>query len=72
MTMTEDTEVYTAIAKRILKTTGKNSSQDAAERLAQHMEAEALELADRASTFTEHADRKTIKEKDIEAALKET
>lgn len=69
--MTEDTTVYTAIAKRMLKTTGENSSTEAAERLAEHLEAEGLEVADKASTFTEHAGRKTIHAEDIDAALTE-
>jgi len=69
--MTEDTTIYTSIAKRMLKTTGKNSSRDAAKRLAKHLENQGLEIAEKANTFTNHADRKTIKEDDIRAALRE-
>lgn len=69
--MSNDTQVYDAIAKRILKTTGKQSSLEAAHKLAKEMEEEGLEIADEASVFADHAGRQTIKLKDVEQALKQ-
>lgn len=71
MSMSQDTQVYNAIAKRILQDTGKNSSNKAAEMLSEIMEEEGHKYARKARHYAEHAGRKTIKPEDLEAAIKD-
>jgi len=66
-----DTSVHKAISKRILKTTNKRSSSEAAETLSQALEDLGKELAQDASDYAKHAGRKTIQEEDVRAALRD-
>lgn len=57
--------------KRILRSTGSRASKGAAQELARGIEEIAREIAERSKTLAEHAERQTIKDKDIRLALKE-
>lgn len=55
--------------KRILRKNGADRvSQDAAEIMAEIIEKHAEELAEEAALLADHADRKTVKQEDVESA----
>ncbi len=54
----------------IRKAGGKRVSEDAAKELARLLEKKALEIAGEAIEWANHADRKTVRDSDIEKALR--
>ena len=57
--------------KRIIRQTGARASDGAAKELARSIEEIAREIAELSKTLAEHAGRQTVKEKDIQVAVKE-
>ena len=57
--------------KEIIKETGARASDEAARELASAAEELARKLAERARILAFHAERKTVKAKDVKQALRE-
>ena len=65
-------EIPLAPLERIIKKAGaERVSEEAKEKLRQVLEDYAIDLAAKANTYAEHANRKTIKSQDIELASKD-
>ncbi|NVM54924.1 MAG: NFYB/HAP3 family transcription factor subunit [Candidatus Helarchaeota archaeon] len=57
--------------KRIIRQAGARASDEAARELARLVEEMAREIAELSKTLAEHAGRQTVKEKDVQVAVKE-
>lgn len=64
----QEPEIYTATAKRILKKTDKRAGREAVQQLRQTINEYGEKLSQKAAEMAEHADRKTIRKKDLQIA----
>lgn len=65
-------ELPLAPLKRILRKAGSERvSEDAAEALRDEVEDRALDMAERARDYAQHANRKTVQREDVMAARRE-
>jgi histone H3/H4 len=63
-------EMPIAPVKRVIRNAGaERVSDDAAEALRDYLEEHGTDIAQEARRFAHHADRKTVREEDIRAAL---
>lgn len=62
---------YEPTRQKMKEITGKRVSQDAVKRMQTFLEDQLYALTEATNRYTEHADRKTVKLEDIEAAIQE-
>lgn len=62
--------LYTNTVKRLLETENKRISEKAVQTLKQELQNYAETIRERSTELSDHAERKTITEKDVEHAIK--
>jgi len=62
--------LYTNTVKRLLETENKRISEKAVQTLKQELETHAETIRERSTELSDHAERKTITEKDVQQAIK--